>query len=433
MATPKFYIRAVKTDPAPIYIRLSAGRGNDIHVKSGISIDPDKWSNKRAAPKIYDRPERNIEKIREQLNSLSEFVITELRNGNPTKEWLIDVVARFHKPQSSKVNGLNEYISAFIDESRDGDKRNKNAMNFSPGTVRSWQGFQRIFNEYQGVYTAKRLKKIKEPRPVKLLDFDDIDAGFYDSFIKFLTNEGFKVNTIGRFIKILKYFMQKSLDEKLHNNRDFQNKSVFRGITEPSFSIYLTPEELDSIYNFDLSKYPKIERARDAFIVLSETALRVSDYSKIGINIRIKDGVRLIYISQTKTGGEVVIPLSSRLEEILEKYNGRLPNVHENYINKYIKSVCAWCKVDERLSWESSKYGKKYTKTAKKYEIISCHTARRSACTNLYLAGVPVIDIMKISGHNSESQFMKYIKITREQTALRLAAHPYFSRLRVVN
>lgn len=42
-------------------------------------------------------------------------------------------------------------------------------------------------------------------------------------------------------------------------------------------------------------------------------------------------------------------------------------------------------------------------------------------------AGIPTIAIMKITGHKTEKEFMKYIKITEEQTALELMNHPYFS------
>ncbi|MBS1686979.1 MAG: hypothetical protein JSS76_19735 [Bacteroidetes bacterium] len=44
----------------------------------------------------------------------------------------------------------------------------------------------------------------------------------------------------------------------------------------------------------------------------------------------------------------------------------------------------------------------------------------------MYLAGIPTIDIMKITGHKKESNFMKYICITNEETANKLANHPYF-------
>lgn len=46
----------------------------------------------------------------------------------------------------------------------------------------------------------------------------------------------------------------------------------------------------------------------------------------------------------------------------------------------------------------------------------------------MYPAGIPTIAIMKITGHKTEREFMKYIKITEEQTALEeLMNRPYFS------
>ena len=45
----------------------------------------------------------------------------------------------------------------------------------------------------------------------------------------------------------------------------------------------------------------------------------------------------------------------------------------------------------------------------------------------MYLAGIPTIAIMKITGHKTEKEFMKCIKITEEQTAMELMSHPIFS------
>ena len=45
----------------------------------------------------------------------------------------------------------------------------------------------------------------------------------------------------------------------------------------------------------------------------------------------------------------------------------------------------------------------------------------------MYLAGIPTLDIMKITGHKSERDFLNYIKVSKEQTADKLSTHPYFS------
>lgn len=54
----------------------------------------------------------------------------------------------------------------------------------------------------------------------------------------------------------------------------------------------------------------------------------------------------------------------------------------------------------------------------KKYELISSHTCRRSFCTNMYLAGFPAEELMKISGHKSTTAFLTYIKVDNLQAAM---------------
>ena len=61
-----------------------------------------------------------------------------------------------------------------------------------------------------------------------------------------------------------------------------------------------------------------------------------------------------------------------------------------------------------------------------KYELVTTHTARRSAATNMYKAGIPAISIMKITGHRTQVSFMKYIRITEEENAELLRTHPFF-------
>jgi integrase len=67
------------------------------------------------------------------------------------------------------------------------------------------------------------------------------------------------------------------------------------------------------------------------------------------------------------------------------------------------------------------------TKTSvEKYNLISTHTARRSFATNLFLADVPPISIMKITGHKTERAFLSYIRMTSEQNADKLLDHSFF-------
>jgi integrase len=73
-----------------------------------------------------------------------------------------------------------------------------------------------------------------------------------------------------------------------------------------------------------------------------------------------------------------------------------------------------------------SKGGKRQEVTYKKYEKIQTHTARRSFATNAYLSGIPAISIMKITGHQTESVFMRYICISNEENALKMSDSDFF-------
>lgn len=434
MPTLNYFCNGKKMTLAPIYLRLSAGRGNDIQVKTGLLVDPNRWSSKTQSIKqriITDDDKRLISK----LADLKQYVRSEMATygGTYTKQWLTDKISDFHCIRQDS-NTLNSYISNYIAAAESGERKGKGGKNITTGTINTWKGFQRIFNEFQGVYTEDRLKELekekKTTRPHIILDFEDITVDFYNSFVSFLSDEGYSVNTMGRFIKALKYFMKKSLRDHKHDNKEFMEQA-FEGFAEDSFTIYLTEQEVQKIYALDLTKYPRMELARDAFIVLCETALRVSDYSQINCSIIERDGKKLIQLDQKKTGGQVIIPLTSRMKAILNKYNGKLPSIPEQYVNKYIKSICLSCGITEELQWKAYKFGKRYIKSAKKWEMVSCHTGRRTACTLMYLAGIPTIDIMKISGHSSEKAFLRYIRVTGEETAIRLADHPYFSDLKV--
>lgn len=437
MATFIYFVSAKKRDLAPVYVRLSAGRKVDLIVKTLLSVNPDRWSNDTQTIKQRIKTDDD-EKLIKKLKGLKDHIESEYKNyfGEYSKEWLESVVYQFHTKKDIKAKNLNDYIDRFIKEAKKGERKNKSAMNLAPGTIRILEGFKRIFGEYQGIYTPERIEWHKEKdkhggkekplRPLRKVDFENINIDFYNSFVNFLSDEGYALNTQGRFIKSLKMMMKKSLQDKLHDNREFEYEA-FRGISEKTFATYLNKDEIDKIYNKDLTKFPRMDLARDAFIVLCETCLRISDYSKIDINIRTIEGKRFIDIQQTKTGSRVIIPLTKRFEAIWKKYSNKLPRIPEQHVNRYIKTIAQWCEINEEIRWEGVKFGKKYQRSALKCELITCHSGRRSACTNMFLAGIPLKDIREISGHSSDKQLLDYIKITKEQTALRLSDHSYFS------
>lgn len=57
-----------------------------------------------------------------------------------------------------------------------------------------------------------------------------------------------------------------------------------------------------------------------------------------------------------------------------------------------------------------------------KYELVSSHICRRTFATLLY-GKIDTLTIMKITGHQTERQFLGYIKITPKEYAEKLKEH----------
>jgi len=244
--------------------------------------------------------------------------------------------------------------------------------------------------------------------------------------------------TIGRFMKQLKAMLRAAETRGYAVNPAY--KSVeFKAQVLDIDAIYLTQAEVEAIEKVDLSTYHpdsgqenQIELARDIFMIGIWTAQRVSDYNNIGKH-NIKsfeiDGHEQLMVSihQKKTGRFVEIPCSSKLQAILEKYPDGIPHISEQWINKYIKILGKMAGIDEMIEIKESRGGKIVTALYPKYNLICSHTARRTGATLMYLAGIPIYDIMKVTGHRSLDTLEKYIRADKLDVARNLAVrYSYF-------
>ena len=165
----------------------------------------------------------------------------------------------------------------------------------------------------------------------------------------------------------------------------------------------------------------KLEEVRDHFIFGAWVGLRFSDFSNIKTeNIIQIDGDYFIKMITQKTKELVIIPCNPVVMEIFDKYADRpnkLPKTISNQkFNYYIKDVCKLAEFNEK--GRVSSRPKDILA-----ELVSSHTARRSFATNYYLQGFPTIDLMKITGHKTERSFLKYIRVSKLDTAKRLSEH----------
>lgn len=431
MATFAYRIRTTKRAAlTKVLIRFNVDRKTSFYAKTQYMVYADAWDNKKQAVKSRytftdDFTEQQGRELMKNLAELRSHILGEMTKDPEhamTKTRLEKIIYAFHHPQtfaggrlSRNRESLTDYIVRYAREMEDGTRLNIHKLRYGHSTIKNYKGFLIQYNEF---CKAKR----------KRYDFGDIDLKFYDDFVAYFTAKDYSINTIGRHVKELKIIMRAAREEGLHDNGAIESRK-FRVLTADVENIYLSESEIRAIADLDLSGDRNKDIARDIFLVGCYTAQRYSDYSTINEgNIRtLENGQRVIDLKQQKTGNHVVIPVRPELQVILDKYENRLPKSYEQKVNKYIKEVAREAGITDKIEVSYVENGEKRTHLVDKCDLVKTHTARRSGATNMYLAGIPTIAIMKITGHKTEKEFMKYIKITEEQTAMELMNHPYFS------
>lgn len=249
----------------------------------------------------------------------------------------------------------------------------------------------------------------------KDIPFARVTYEFSERYIAWMRDvKGLSPNTRGIHIQWLKAVMEHARKKGLHDN------TAYRGFVkerEEVDNIYLTDDELAAIADLELP--PMLDKARDLLLVGCYTALRWSDFSQLGAD-NARDGY-LRVITQ-KTGERVVIPLHPKVRQILDKWDG-VPRLAAAVFNRSVKEVCRLAGMTHEV--EVYRHGRK--QKLPRWELVSSHTARRTAATNMYKAGIPTISIMKITGHRTEAAFMRYIRISKEENAAMLADNPFFN------
>lgn len=260
---------------------------------------------------------------------------------------------------------------------------------------------------------------------VQNIDFQDIDLSFYASFKQYMNRAGYSETYFGNQIKFIRLFMNEATERGYNQQIGFKSRK-FSSPQPLTTKVYLTGEEIKRIWALPLGMQKRLEASRDLFVLACKTGLRYSDLIQLRPE-NFSEEQKILRVQTKKTETIVHIPLSKDLLTLCEKYRFNLPKVNNTTFNQHIRQICRLAGVSEIVPLSVSKGNKNIQKLKPKYELVTAHTARRSFATNAFLAKVPSIAIMKITGHRTEEAFMKYIRITGEDNARQLLSHPYFS------
>jgi|GEM_PF-6983397 site-specific recombinase XerD len=236
------------------------------------------------------------------------------------------------------------------------------------------------------------------------LHVKDIDEPFFENFeLHLRSKRGLNNNTIRKRIILLRSFCR--WVEKT-TGYEF-DKEIYRfELPEESdvFYVTLSLEELTIISKLELSGLK--DEVRDLFIFQNMTGLRYSDSQRITKNF-ISEGC--LKMNSQKTDELMVIPLNRTSRRILEKYDYQLPSISNQVMNKYLKHILK--NVPEfkvAVSMPTITRIKKDGTPWQKWELISCHTARRSFITNLIQQKEDLTNIAEKTGHQKMDILLGY-------------------------
>lgn len=256
---------------------------------------------------------------------------------------------------------------------------------------------------------------------------NSVTAEFLDDFITYLEDQGLRHNTIVGYIRNIQTLVRRASQYNYAVDVSYVEINME---CEPTNAVFLSMNEISRIYYYKFEKQDKRkakERIRDLFVLGCLTALRYSDYSTL-----TKDNFQGDYLVKRtkKTNVDVKVPLHDYVKEIFAKYHGQIPNgLCIQYVNKYLKDIMKEIGLNDLVTYSFTKGGKLITVTREKWGLISSHTARRSAATNMYLTGrMKTLEIMRLTGHKTESNFFRYIRLTNDDTARSISGDMFFRK-----
>lgn len=385
-----FYLAYPKAENSPIILSLRE-KNSRITISTGISINPKDWDNEsqRVKPRAKDARLHNA-KLAESERAIKRAIAY----GELDKLSIEEIANAYRREMGLEVKEI---------------KRKDLFIPFFSMWATTSFGKHKATRQ-----TLYHFKTFAEFAKKKELGFDDINYNLYIQYLSWLQKQGYKTNMQGLFIKSLKAAMNEAYKRELHNNRAYQR---FEKPSEQVTTVALTKEEVDLIYNAELSG--SLEVARDLFIIGCYTGMRFSDYSRLTAEDADKEYITKI---QQKTKSEVCVPVHPRVKAILTKWGGS-PQISQQKLNLYIKTICAQVGINSLI--EVQEDGKIVQK--QKWEMVSTHTARRTAATNLLLSGASIYEVQKFLGHNAVRQTETYLRISARESARMIANNKFFS------
>ena len=344
-------------------------------IATGEKIGPKYWNSKTRRSDESERyPQHKV--LNTTLDNLEEAVLVVARtyftkNISVDPKKLRDELVKVVRPQpASETISFFEAVNECID-----------STNIADSTKLSYTNTLKTLQEYDSQLT-----------------FASINLAFYQDFVTHLTEvKNLGINTIGTRIKNLKTFMNYALEKGYTANLEHQHKK-FKKVQETTETIYLNKKELSAIYKLDLTGNPRMNKARDFFLIGKHTGLRFADLSPVMPTHTSKKDPWL-KIARINVNEIIVIPFHWTIKELFTKGTGESPLVFTiQKMNDYVEDLAVEINTNERVKITKRLVALSLDQASRKWVLITKPTPIVEMEANLLLTEVPAVSIMKMNG-----------------------------------
>lgn len=388
-----FVLKDAKSTKDTAIVLLYSCRDGRLKYYTGESIHPSKWPH--SVPK-------GSQAVLSRITAAVEQTITDykIKGEVLTKELLRARLDAILKKTTKKAKGnLFTDMRVIVDRMETGDILTQTKKRYAPSTIKRLR------------FTIHNLEKFMPD-----MQQSSITIQTYNQFIAYCQAKGYSTNYIGEFIN-----RWKIIGKLLGGNPVF-NDPKFKKLSEDTPAVFLNETELQAMADLELPA--RMATSRDWFIIGCFTGLRVSDLLSLKPHNVDKN---FITIANEKTDTKVVIPLHPMVKAVLKKYKGFPPKITDVELNRTIKEVAKLAGLTDDVLYTVTEGGKRKDYYLKKWQMVSSHTMRRSAVTNLTRAEVKETLVMQITGIKSFATLKRYIKLSPEEAATIAAGLPFYT------
>lgn len=429
----KFNLKEPKKEKSLILIFCRWNK-KSVKVSAKQSVETKTWDLKTqrcfTSDKFADRVNRHSRKVNKCIEELKKRMDKYFQLNDPDKSY------GGMSPEYLVKSQIQRAVDSIINKEKEEEEKKKiTPLHFFAEYVerdRTDIHTGRYVSESTKAHHRIVLKRFNTFfKDTKLVDdwsvFHD-DTKFNQKFMDWCyKKKNYKENTVYASYGVLKPWLNAAKKEGYDVGEAYHE---LKGKGKDVDAIYLTEDEIKRIYELNIPKLKEegiidvkstIEQTRDLFVISCWTGLRRSDIDKLNDALFCIDE-KNIKLTVQKTKKSVTIPMHPIIMELYKKYNGKFPKlVDKAHTSNHLQECGRLANITELVDIIENRAGKTNTLRFKKYQKIGFHTGRRSFATNMYKRGFPSIAIMTLTGHTTEHNFLKYIKITPLENAQMIA------------